>query len=116
LDEHDAAFEFGCFGGICDVPSAERVSDPVRRVRRSLESSSQVDEAALLHRPGRNMEYVQRRGLAGFQDIPSDRKVPLLPPCGIRQMAGTRPYCPEGERFCGIPVWKLAVEQFERVI
>jgi len=40
----------------------------------------------------------------------------LLPPCGIRQMAGTRPYCPEGERFCGVPVWKLAVEQFERVI
>jgi thymidylate synthase ThyX len=40
----------------------------------------------------------------------------LLPPCGIRLMAGTRPYCPEGERFCGVPVWKLAVEQFERVI
>ena len=40
----------------------------------------------------------------------------LLPPCGTRMMAGTRPYCPEGERFCGVPVWKLAVEQFERVI
>jgi flavin-dependent thymidylate synthase len=40
----------------------------------------------------------------------------LLPPCGIRQMAGTRPYCPEGERFCGVPVWKLSVEQFQRVI
>lgn len=40
----------------------------------------------------------------------------ILPPCGIRLMAGTRPYCPEGERFCGVPVWKLAVEQFERVI
>lgn len=40
----------------------------------------------------------------------------LLPPCGLRLMSGTRPYCPEGERFCGVPVWKLAVEQFERVI
>ena len=40
----------------------------------------------------------------------------LLPPCGLRFMAGTRPYCPEGERYCGVPAWKLAVEQFERVI
>ncbi len=40
----------------------------------------------------------------------------LQPPCGLRLMSGTRPYCPEGERFCGVPVWKLSVEQFERVI
>jgi flavin-dependent thymidylate synthase len=40
----------------------------------------------------------------------------ILPPCGVRNLAGTRPYCPEGERFCGIPVWKLPVEDFERVI
>jgi thymidylate synthase ThyX len=40
----------------------------------------------------------------------------LLPPCGVRNLAGVRPYCPEGERFCGIPVWKLPVEEFERVL
>ncbi len=40
----------------------------------------------------------------------------LLPPCGLRLQSGTRPYCPEGERFCGVPVWKLKVDQFERVI
>lgn len=40
----------------------------------------------------------------------------LLPPCGVRLLAGTRPYCPEGERFCGVPVWKLPVEEFERVL
>ncbi len=40
----------------------------------------------------------------------------MLPPCGIRNLAGTRPICPEGERFCGVPVWKLPVEKFERVI
>ena len=40
----------------------------------------------------------------------------LLPPCGLRLLSGTRPYCPEGERFCGVPVWKLPVEEFERVI
>ncbi len=28
------------------------------------------------------------------------------PPCVIRDRAGTTPICPEGERFCGIPVWR----------
>ena len=40
----------------------------------------------------------------------------MLPPCGLRNLAGTRPICPEGERFCGVPVWKLPVEKFARVI
>lgn len=40
----------------------------------------------------------------------------ILPPCGIRHLGGVRPYCPEGERFCGVPVWKLPVERFERVL
>ncbi len=34
----------------------------------------------------------------------------LLPPCSIRKLAGVTPYCPEGDRFCGTPVWKLALE------
>ncbi len=33
----------------------------------------------------------------------------LLPPCGIRRAAGKTPYCPEGDRFCGTPVWKLSL-------
>ncbi|MBI3315472.1 MAG: FAD-dependent thymidylate synthase [Candidatus Omnitrophica bacterium] len=40
----------------------------------------------------------------------------LLPPCGLRNLAGTRPICPEGDRFCGVPVWKKSVPEFERVI
>ncbi|OIO38503.1 MAG: hypothetical protein AUJ71_02940 [Candidatus Omnitrophica bacterium CG1_02_49_16] len=40
----------------------------------------------------------------------------MLPPCGIRNLSGTRPICPEGERFCGIPAWKKPVEEFRRVI
>ena len=40
----------------------------------------------------------------------------MLPPCGMRLLGGVRPYCPEGERFCGVPVWKLPVEEFERVL
>ena len=28
------------------------------------------------------------------------------PPCVLRFESGTRPFCPEGERFCGVPVWR----------
>ncbi len=40
----------------------------------------------------------------------------LLPPCNLRKDAGVTPYCPEGDRYCGVPVWKLPIEKYERVI
>lgn len=40
----------------------------------------------------------------------------LLPPCTIRAMAGMRPICPEGVRFCGEIVWKMDISEYERVI
>jgi thymidylate synthase ThyX len=40
----------------------------------------------------------------------------LMPPCGVRQLAGRRPYCSEGDHFCGVPVWKLAREEYRRII
>ena len=40
----------------------------------------------------------------------------LLPPCSVRKNAGTKPFCPEGARFCGEPVWNVALEDYSRVI
>lgn len=40
----------------------------------------------------------------------------LLPPCTIRMMAGTKPYCPEGKRYCGVPVWRLDTSDYSRTI
>lgn len=40
----------------------------------------------------------------------------LLPPCGIRKHAGAKPICPEGDRYCGVPVWRLNREDYTRVI
>jgi thymidylate synthase ThyX len=40
----------------------------------------------------------------------------LLPPCGHRELSGSKPFCPEGDRYCGIPVWKLDLEEYVRVI
>ncbi len=40
----------------------------------------------------------------------------LLPPCTVRREAGNKPYCPEGTRFCGVPVWNLKKEDYSRLI
>lgn len=40
----------------------------------------------------------------------------LLPPCGVRSLAGQKPICPEGARFCGVRVWKLDLSEYQRVI
>jgi thymidylate synthase ThyX len=40
----------------------------------------------------------------------------LLPPCTLRYQAGATPYCPEGRRFCGEPVWRLPIQDYRRAI
>ncbi|MBZ5587819.1 MAG: FAD-dependent thymidylate synthase [Acidobacteriia bacterium] len=40
----------------------------------------------------------------------------LLPPCAVRQLAGRKPFCPEGERFCGIAVWRIQPAEYRRII
>lgn len=40
----------------------------------------------------------------------------LLPPCSVRHRAGLRPICPEGDRYCGKPVWMLPQNQWNRTI
>ena len=40
----------------------------------------------------------------------------MAAPCGLRQAAGIAPFCPEGERFCGVAVWNLPVEAYERIL
>jgi thymidylate synthase ThyX len=37
-------------------------------------------------------------------------------PCTLRYAANSRPFCPEGDRYCGVPVWKLAIGEYQRVI
>jgi flavin-dependent thymidylate synthase len=38
----------------------------------------------------------------------------LLPPCTLRHFASARPVCPEGERFCGVVVWRKDAQEFTR--
>lgn len=40
----------------------------------------------------------------------------IRPPCTLRKEAGITPFCPEGPRYCGVPVWNLEPEQMQRLI
>jgi flavin-dependent thymidylate synthase len=40
----------------------------------------------------------------------------LLPPCTLRHLAQVRPVCPEGERFCGVIVWKKDQSEYTRAL
>jgi thymidylate synthase ThyX len=40
----------------------------------------------------------------------------LLPPCTLRELANRRPFCPEGDRYCGVRVWELDLEDYQRTI
>lgn len=37
----------------------------------------------------------------------------LLAPCGIRKIAGIKPRCPEGERWCGQPVFNWSIKKYK---
>jgi thymidylate synthase ThyX len=38
----------------------------------------------------------------------------LRAPCWARRRAGIKPFCPEGDRFCGLPVWTYDISQYHR--
>jgi len=40
----------------------------------------------------------------------------FLPPCTIRQAQGVHPICPEGDKYCGVKVWKLDFQDYKRLI
>jgi hypothetical protein len=40
----------------------------------------------------------------------------LFPPCTLRHQAGEHPICPEGRRYCGVPVWRLPLSEYERIL
>jgi thymidylate synthase ThyX len=37
-------------------------------------------------------------------------------PCWVRREAGVTPFCPEGDRYCGVPVWNKELSDYRRVI
>ena len=55
----------------------------------------------------REISSTARQEVAQVRDaLPGIGRYVDGPPCVTRSRAGSLPFCPEGERFCGIPVWK----------
>lgn len=52
-----------------------------------------------------------------IEELPEAQSI-FLAPCGIRQKATVKPRCPEGERWCGKPVFNWQIERYkeERLI
>ena len=40
----------------------------------------------------------------------------LAPPCALRKRAERAPYCPEGSRYCGVPAWRVPLDDLHRVL
>ncbi len=59
---------------------------------------------------------------ASIQEIQQvEEKFPFLKnyfraPCSLRKRGNIKPFCPEGERFCGLPVWNFELNEYHRWI
>ncbi len=40
----------------------------------------------------------------------------LRAPCTLRVRAGSKPFCPEGDRYCGVPVWRMTLAEQVRAV
>jgi len=60
--------------------------------------------------------YATMDELQAVQEVHPQLTRHILAPCYIRKRAGVKPICPEGERFCGVKVWDLALGEYERTI
>lgn len=60
-----------------------------------------------------DMVYEQARQLREMKVKGAEK---FLPPCTVRAQMNIHPICPEGDHFCGIKVWKLDIEEYERKI
>jgi len=83
-----------------------------------------ADLAALLHKHRMRLCYNAQEEIwqASWEEAEQIAAVEpeigrwLLPPCTVRKLAGKTPICPEGERFCGVPVWRLQRRDYRRLI
>jgi len=42
--------------------------------------------------------------------------VHLGAPCALRKASAVKPYCPEGDRYCGVRVWQIPIKAYSRFI
>ncbi len=60
--------------------------------------------------------YASRDEVAELLQVHPRIAAHLGPPCLMRHRAKISPRCPEGKRFCGVPLWKRDLFEFDRVL
>ena len=59
---------------------------------------------------------ITRDEARGIQEVHPEIGKYFGAPCDLRHAGGVKPPCPEGPRYCGVPVWRLEPEDRERLI
>ncbi len=117
----------------------ETVTAEVENVNKCLDAGiSRKDAVSLipnsynirLIETGDGLDYIHRRKLRlcsnaqeeiFFMDLEQtqqtlevfpEMKNVLMAPCGLRKKIGQTPFCPEGERYCGQPMWNFNINEF----
>jgi thymidylate synthase ThyX len=57
--------------------------------------------------------FVSLKQVQEVAKVLPESELMLLAPCGLRQKSGVRPRCPEGERWCGKPVFNWTLEKYK---
>ncbi len=105
--------EIGFSEAIYALPNSHLIEIVTREDWASFHHKSQMRLCYNAQQEIFDIVYQQVKKLRDLKILGSDK---FLPPCSLRAEIGNFPICPEGERFCGIKVWKLDFNNFIREI
>lgn len=60
--------------------------------------------------------YASKNEVLDLHEVHPEIAKWIKAPCGIRKFGEQKPYCPEGDKFCGVQVWKKEVPEYQRTI
>jgi len=98
---------------IYSIPNAHLIEIVERNDFASFHHKSQMRLCFNAQEEIYDIVYNQVKTLLNLKIVGAEN---LLPPCGVRAIQKIHPICPEGDRFCGIKVWKLDFSEYQREI
>jgi thymidylate synthase ThyX len=60
--------------------------------------------------------FASKNEVSDLNEIQPEIAKWIKAPCGIRKLGEQKPYCPEGDKFCGVQVWKIDLPEYNRTI
>jgi len=103
--------QIGFSEAIYSLPNAHLIEIVERNDFSSFHHKSQMRLCFNAQEEIYDIVYNQVQTLLNMKIIGAEK---LLPPCGVRAIHNIHPICPEGDRFCGVKVWKLHFSEYKR--